>query len=99
MAKEYAKAFYSSKAWQDVRNHYAARRHHLCENCMAKNIYRPGEIVHHKEQITPANIERPEVTLNEDNLLLLCRECHEAVHRKQAKRYVIGENGEVMARD
>ena len=53
MAKDFAKAFYSSKAWQDCRNSYAAKRLHLCERCLARGIYRPGDIVHHVIEITP----------------------------------------------
>lgn len=80
MAKQFARKFYSSKAWQDCRNEYAARRHHLCEDCMRRGIYRPGTIVHHKIELDPVNIEHPEITLNFDNLELLCRECHIRKH-------------------
>lgn len=97
MAKPFARQFYSSKAWQDCRNEYAKRRHYLCENCLRKGIYRPGEIVHHKIEIDPVTIEKPEIALNFDNLELLCRECHANRHelrgrwaevnrRKRAKR-------------
>lgn len=80
MAKAFAKQFYSSKAWQDCRNEYAKRKNHLCENCLRKGIYRPGEIVHHKIEIDPITIEKPEIALNFDNLELLCRVCHSRVH-------------------
>ena len=43
---------------------------------------RPGEIVHHKTHLTPENIDDPTVTLNEDNLELLCRDCHGVEHTK-----------------
>lgn len=81
MAKAFAKQFYSSKAWQSCRNEYVKSVHHLCENCLRQGIYRPGEIVHHKIHIDPLNIEKPEVTLNFDNLELLCRECHSETHK------------------
>lgn len=114
MAKAFARKFYSSKAWQDCRNEYAKRRHHLCEDCLRRGIYRPGTIVHHKIELDPINIERPEVALNFDNLELLCRECHARIHdtggrwdavnkkrrarRDAALRYKIGANGEVFAK-
>ena len=87
MAKAYAKAFYSSKTWQDCRNEYAKRRNHLCEDCLRRGIYRPGEIVHHKIELDPINIERPEVALNFDNLELLCRECHAKRHELSGGRW------------
>ena len=85
MAKPYAKKFYSSKAWQTCRNEYAKRQRYLCEDCLRRGIYRPGEIVHHKIELDPINIEKPEVALNFDNLELLCRECHENRHKHNRK--------------
>lgn len=114
MAKAFAKKFYSSKQWQDCRNEYARKRHHLCENCLRKGIYRPGEIVHHKIEIDPITIENPEIALKHDNLELLCRECHAQVHdnhsrwdkvnreRREKKirsqRYKVDDMGRVTAR-
>jgi len=98
MAKEFAKQFYSSKAWQDCRNGYARSVGYLCEDCLRRGIYKPGEIVHHKIEVTPMNITVPEVVLSWDNLRLLCRECHSREHDKRQKdrRYVIGPNGEII---
>lgn len=98
MSREFARKFYSSKAWQDCRNNYSAMRGHLCENCLKRGIYNPGEIVHHVIELSPLNISNPEVSLNFDNLCLLCRECHIEVHdkRNKGKRYTIGPDGEVI---
>ena len=75
MAKAFARKFYSSKAWQDCRNEYAKRQHFLCEDCLRRGIYKPGTIVHHKIEIDPVTIEKPEIALNFNNLELLCRDC------------------------
>ena len=100
MAREFAKQFYSSKAWQDCRNNYAAMRGHLCENCLKRGIYTPGEIVHHMIEINPVNICNPEISLNFDNLRLLCRDCHAEAHGPgKGRRYVIGPNGEIIVCD
>ena len=87
MAKPFARQFYSSKQWQECRNAYAERVHHLCEDCLARGIYKPGEIVHHTIEITPLNIETPEITLNPDNLEMLCRECHLQKHDIKGGRW------------
>ena len=87
MAKPFAKQFYSSKAWQTCRNEYAKRQHYLCEDCLKRGIYKPGEIVHHKIEIDPVTIERPEIALNFRNLELLCRECHAERHQMQGGRW------------
>lgn len=80
MAKEFAKKFYSSASWQACRNEYIEKKHHLCENCLKRGIYTPGEIVHHVIEVTPVNIDNPEITLNHNNLELLCRQCHLEIH-------------------
>lgn len=98
MAKEFARKFYSSKTWQDCRNEYMKCARYLCENCMRRGIYKPGEIVHHKIEIDPITINNPEVALNFDNLELLCRECHAEMHNESSKgrRYMFGNNGEII---
>lgn len=113
MAKDFAKSFYSSKQWQECRNEYIKKRGYLCENCLRKGIYKPAEIVHHKIELTPMNIDNPELTLGFDNLEAVCRECHSEYHdihsrwdsvnkrrrinKANGMRYRVGKNGEVTA--
>ncbi len=99
MAREFARKFYSSKRWQDCRNEYAKRAHHLCENCLAKGIYKPGVIVHHVEELTPLNIDKPEIALSFDNLELLCRECHAELHDLHGGRWAKVNEKKRQARD
>ncbi len=98
MARAFAKQFYSSKAWQDCRDGYAAYRGHLCEYCLRRGLYTPGEVVHHVIELTPNNITDPGITLNWDNLRLVCRECHIKAHdhRMKDRRYTFGPGGEVI---
>lgn len=96
MAKEFAKTFYRSKVWQRCRNAYAKSVGGLCERCLACGIYTPGEIVHHKREITADNIGDPSITLDWGNLELVCRDCHGMEHSK--KRYFIDDSGRVSAR-
>lgn len=77
--QEYAKRFYLSKAWRETRAYIIKRDMGLCVRCG-----KPGEIVHHKEHITPQNINNPAITLSEDNLETLCRECHAIEHQGEA---------------
>lgn len=80
MAKPFAKSFYNSRTWIECRASYISMVGGLCERCSATNRYTPGYIVHHKEYITPSNINNPEITLNHDNLEYLCHECHNREH-------------------
>lgn len=95
MAQDFAKDFYRSKTWQRCREGYIKYRHGLCERCLAKGIYKPGEIVHHKTHLTPENIYDPTVATSFDNLQLLCRDCHATVHKPE-KRYKLDELGRVI---
>ena len=94
MAKEFAGNFYKTAAWVSVRNAYMKRAGYLCEKCLEKGLIRPGEIVHHKIFLDEKNIKDPQITLNMDNLQLLCRECHADVHEKQeGRRYKVMADG------
>lgn len=95
--KEFAQAFYKSKAWQRTRTAYAASVGGLCERCLRTGIYRPGEIVHHRREITRDNIDDPQITLSWTNLELLCRDCHAKAHG-QVKRYRVDGQGKVTVR-
>lgn len=77
MAAPFAKKLYASKAWKQCRDAYKAYRHGICERCGA-----PGEEVHHKTYLTPANVNDPEVVFGWNNLELLCRSCHIEEHEK-----------------
>lgn len=92
--KEFAKAFYKSKAWQRTRDAYAASVFGLCEECLRNGICEAGEIVHHKQELTPDNINDPEVSLSWNNLQLLCRNCHGKAHGN-TKRYKVDSTGHV----
>ena len=80
MAREFSKKFYKSKAWKQCRESYISKVHGLCERCQAKNILKPGYIVHHKTYITPQNINNPMITLNHDSLEYVCLPCHNTIH-------------------
>jgi 5-methylcytosine-specific restriction endonuclease McrA len=73
----WAEAFYRSKAWRQCRHAYFTSRHGLCERCGAG-----GKIVHHKIELTPDNINDPNVALNWDNFELLCQDCHNREHHE-----------------
>ena len=96
--QDYAKRFYKSKAWQRTRAIAWARDKGLCVDCMRKGIITPAEEVHHNEEITPDNIDDASITLNLENLVSLCKECHAARHSKRSSRYTILDNGKVICR-
>ena len=96
MAKQWAKSFYNSNAWRRCRDSYIAYRISadggLCE-CCHDNL---GYIVHHKVILTPANISDVDVSLNFDNLMYVCKDCHDNFPEhfcNNKKKYEFDENG------
>lgn len=97
----FARVVYGSEAWKRCSAAYKASKHGLCEDCLARGLIAPGTEVHHVIPLTPQNINNPEITLNWDNLVLLCEECHEERHRKlrgEDKRWRVSTSGEVSVR-
>lgn len=96
--RDFARTFYSSTAWKRTRAAYAKSKGNLCERCLKKGLIVPGVIVHHKVYLTPDNINDPAVSLNWNNLELLCMEHHAEEHNRLQRRYTVDEYGRVTAR-
>lgn len=95
MASEEAARFYKSMAWRNCRDAFIKSKGGLCERCLKKGLYIPGEIVHHRVYISPDNIDDPGILLNWNNLELLCRKCHALEHDSRKRRYTIDAYGRV----
>lgn len=83
------------------------RDKYLCQHCFA-----PAQEVHHIIHLSPQNINDTTVTINPDNLISLCKECHFKEHyadkgeghKKEQKEaagftkneYVFDENGYIV---
>lgn len=100
MARPFAVRFYHTQAWKKLRADYAKQAGHLCEDCLERGLYVPGEIVHHVIELTPENIGDPDIALNPKNLRLVCRECHKRHHNEvlRNRRFDVGPNGEIISR-
>lgn len=90
MAREFSKQFYNSKLWQNTRDYILKRDKYLCVKCG-----RPAEEVHHITHLSPNNINDLTVTVNPDNLISLCKDCHFEQHRGEhgSGRKVREDNG------
>lgn len=73
-------SFYCSKEWQDLRNRKWYDADGLCEMCKKKGIIREGIDVHHLVEISKDWSKR----LDYDNLVLLCKDCHNEIHNRQS---------------
>lgn len=97
MAKDFAKSFYKSKAWQQCRDSYAASVGGLCQECLKNGLITAGEIVHHRVHLSPETIHDPQVLLSWENLELVCRSCHGKLHGDQ-RRYTVDPAGHIVPR-
>jgi len=86
-------AFYSSPAWKNLRRAVLKERGGLCEICLKNGVYKAASLVHHIVPVTAENVSNPEISLNADNCMALCADCHAAIH--STKRYTVDENGNV----
>lgn len=95
--KKYAEKFYKNARWLKMRAYIYSRDKGLCQDCLKRGLYVPMEEVHHIIPITPDNIDDPDITLNEKNLISLCRECHRARHgeKEKKKRFEVDSRGVV----
>lgn len=100
--------FYKSKAWKQVRKNIWIKQYCLCAKCN-RPVYVRGltdyiqkedrlvGIVHHKEYLNTTNVFNDEIALGEDNLIGLCIDCHNEIHREQIKSvkdgYIFDEMG------
>ena len=80
-SEHFARQFYMSWPWIKCARSYKQSKGGLCERCWSKGIVSVGEEVHHKVKLTPENINDPDVSLNWNNLELLCKKCHLEEHR------------------
>ena len=71
----------------------------MCERCFElTHRLVPAEIAHHITPLSPENIVDPEVTLNTDNLMRVCRDCHAQLHSSDdfVPRVAFDEHGRVI---
>jgi 5-methylcytosine-specific restriction endonuclease McrA len=85
--------FYKSVPWQVAREIKIREANGKCERCGAL-----GEEVHHKIRLTVLNVTNPEISLNQENLELLCKKCHNAEHKRFSKTQQFDKDGNLISR-
>lgn len=106
LAQSWAAKFYHSPAWLKNRKNYMRRvidtpwgpcPPGMCERCFERGELVPAKLVHHKQHLTPANVDDPHVALNYDNFQRLCQDCHAAVHSGATEsRVTFDESGRLV---
>lgn len=85
--------FYRSEAWKMARAIKIALAGGVCERCGTI-----GEEVHHKIYLSPENVSDSNISVNQDNLELLCKECHNTEHGRFNSKddYKFDKEGKVI---
>lgn len=82
MAEEWAIGLYKSQAWRNLRKVLIMERGQRCEHC-GKVIADPSKIVaDHIQELTPENVANASIALNQENVQLLCYDCHRQKHHR-----------------
>ncbi|MHC1785445.1 MAG: HNH endonuclease [Christensenellales bacterium] len=96
MAQAFAQSFYKGKLWRQQRQHALHRDAYQCADCGGR-----AEEVHHIVELTAANITDYSVSLDLDNLVCLCFDCHQKRHRGAGdvdEEFAFDEAGQVVRR-
>jgi predicted kinase len=76
-------AFYCSKEFTELSLLMKLKSGGKCANC--GGIFPVADLrTHHKQELTLGNIHDPRITLNADNLEVLCHDCHNRKHKRFA---------------
>lgn len=76
------KSFYASETWINLRLQLINERGNKCERCK-KRIADSKELIgHHIKELTPENVMDHMISLNPDNIEIICFDCHNKEHKR-----------------
>ncbi|MTK74006.1 HNH endonuclease, partial [Turicibacter sanguinis] len=75
-------SFYKSDKWIKFRLAYIGEHNPICADCQKFIIESKGLHLHHIEELTLENVNDANVSLNPDNIVILCHDCHNKRHQR-----------------
>lgn len=73
--------FYKTGIWVRKRTEILERDNHECQRCKDAGGYSKGNVVHHIKHLE----DRPDLALDDDNLMTVCEACHNALHPERMR--------------
>ena len=83
--------FYKSEEWKLARHIKITQAQGRCERCNGI-----GEEVHHKIRLTVNNVNDVMISINQGNLELLCKDCHNKEHNRFVKHKKFDDYGNLI---
>ena len=79
--------FYKSKEWEKLLEVLKLERVNsngdlICDYCSEPIIKKYDCIGHHEIELTEANVNDPNISLNPDNIMLIHFKCHNKIHQR-----------------
>lgn len=77
--------FYCRKQWRDLSYNLKIERGGKCSRCDFIAVNKEDFkylIAHHKIELTEDNVDDPNISLNPDNIEIICHSCHNKEHRR-----------------
>lgn len=70
--------FYNSKQWRRLSHRIIRDAHYECQMCKAEHRLARATLAHHVLYLR----EHPELAYEPSNLMALCHDCHERIHKR-----------------
>ena len=77
--------FYKSRYWKEKRSEILDRDNHECQVCKSEGKVSLANTVHHIRPIE----DRPDLALDDDNLLSVCAACHNREHPERFIHWIV----------
>lgn len=74
--------FYCTQAWQDLSYNSKIAARGKCSRCGYIADKMSELIGHHKIELTEDNVDDPNISLNRENIEVICQQCHNKQHRR-----------------
>ena len=80
-------SFYKSKRWEAFTKVLKLERAQsdgtvVCEHCGKPIVKAYDCIAHHKQELTPDNVDNANISLNPENIMLVHFKCHNEIHKR-----------------
>jgi hypothetical protein len=76
------RSFYASETWIKFRLAIIAERGPVCQKCKRVIGNSIDCTLHHAKELTPENVADASLSLNPENVLVVCHDCHNQIHHR-----------------